>query len=304
MTDRRGLRKDPLTGRWIAIADWTELDPMLRLDPAELEGGKRAGVVSAHGAIFDRKVRADRAHDQAGLHQTMSAAGEHEVILESAEGQLVDLEIDHLAEILGVYRDRMKLLAGDNRFRQLVLVKRHGVLAGARTTQSHAELYALPFVPDELRQRLQAFSGHQRRGGTCVLCDELQAVRADRARFVEETLRHLCLTPFASARPYEVLLAPKGHHADFRVSSDAELSDLGRLLKGTLQRLRGVLGDPAYRMILYTAPLDAGADVGAFHWHLSIQPVLPLPSALSPVVELNPVPPEIAAAQLREASSG
>lgn len=302
MNDRRQIRKDPLTGRWVVVTDWSEQDPTLRLDPSALEAGQRVGVVAGASPIFDRRQRVDRGQDPNGLHQWMSAAGEHEVIYEDQDRGWADLPLDQLTEILIVYRERMRLLSDDNRFRQLVLVKRHGQRAGARTTASHAELFALTFVPDELRQRLVAFSGHQRRGGTCVLCDELQALRADRSRFVDETLRHLVYCPWAPSRAFELVVAPKGHHGDFRITADAELSDLGRALQGSLQRLKIALEDPAYRMVLYTAPIEAGADQGHFHWHMVLQPELDWPSTLSPVVELCPIPPEVAAARLREVS--
>lgn len=299
MTDPRQIRKDPLTGRWVVVADWSTQDPTLRLDATLAEGGPGGDVVPGAAPIFDRRLRVDRGQDAKGLHPWMSPAGEHEVIFEDQDRGMADLPLDRLTEVLITYRERMRALSDDNRFRQLVLVKRHGRAAGARTEQSHAELFALPFVPDELRQRLVAFSGHQRRGGTCVLCDELQAVRAERARFVDETLRHLAYCPWAPSGPFEVLLAPKGHHADFRITADGELADLARALQATLRRIRGALEDPAYRLILYTAPIEAGADQGSFHWHFVIQPVLPWPSALSPVVELCPVPPELAAERLR-----
>ena len=153
-----------------------------------------------------------------------------------------------------------------------------------------------------MRHRLVALSGHQPRGGTCVLCDDLQALRADRSRFVDETLRHLVYCPWAPSRAFELVVAPKGHHGDFRITADAELSDLGRALQGSLQRLKIALEDPAYRMVLYTAPIEAGADQGHFHWHVVLQPELDWPSTLSPVVELCPIPPEVAAARLREVS--
>ena len=62
-----------------------------------------------------------------------------------------------------------------------------------------------------------------------------------------------------------------------------------------------VLGQPAYNFMLHTAPLDE-PDLAHFHWHLEIIPKLSKVAGFEwgSGFFINPVPPEIAAAVLRE----
>jgi UDPglucose--hexose-1-phosphate uridylyltransferase len=70
----------------------------------------------------------------------------------------------------------------------------------------------------------------------------------------------------------------------------------------TLRRLRTALDDPAYNYVLHTAPAR-GDEVGDFyHWHLEIMPKLTRVAGFEwgSGFYINPTPPEVAAATLRE----
>ena len=99
--------------------------------------------------------------------------------------------------------------------------------------------------------------------------------------------------------PLRVLLVRHAETAESTSTArDPELGDLAGILQRTLLRLRRALGGPSYRYTLVTAPEDAGADVGSFHWHLVVRPVLGVPSALGGLIDYNPVAPERACARL------
>jgi UDPglucose--hexose-1-phosphate uridylyltransferase len=146
-----------------------------------------------------------------------------------------------------------------------------------------------------------ALGGYHRKTGTCLLCDLIKAERAEKIRFVAESVRHAVLSPYAARSPFEVMILPKGHHADLSVETDEELGDLADLLRRVLGAIEEALDRPAYQIVLWTSPLDAGADISQFHWHLEVRPRLQLAAALSELLDFNPVPPEHAAEVLREA---
>ncbi len=129
----------------------------------------------------------------------------------------------------------------------------------------------------------------------------IRAERADKTRLVAESVRHAVLSPYAARAPFETMVLPKGHHGGLEVESDEELGDLADLLSRLLRALEEVLERPAYQLVLWTAPLDAGADLAQFHWHLEVRPRLPIAGALAELLDFNPVPPEQAAQALREA---
>lgn len=296
-------RKDPLSGRFVLVA--TDADPEvtpvvvdrpLAAPPTGEEGPPWVDV--ADDAVLDKTKPVDRRRIGEGLFLAASAAGRHERIVEDPSEPLESLPTELVEATLRMYRDRMLELADDNRTRQLGVVKNHGAAAGAVVAGSSSEVFGLPFVPDEMRQKLTAFAGHHRRAGSCLVCDMTRFERSEKSRVIEESLRHIAFMPWASSVPYEIIVAPKGHHPSYATTRDPELGDLAGILQRTLLRLRHALGGPSYRYALVTAPEDAGADVGSFHWHLVVRPVLAVPSALDGLLDYNPVAPEKACARL------
>lgn len=296
-------RRDPLTGRWILVASVDAPPSEVIATPsnailAPIEVAEAPSYDHAPDAVLDRKAPVDRLRLADGLYTAATAAGRHERIVESVDSPLEALDHETVAATLRLYRERLLELADDNRTRFFGVTKAHGAAAGATTSSSTSEVFALPFVPDATRQMLTAFFGHHKKTGACVLCDLVRHERTEKTRVVEESLRHVALCPWASEHPYEVLIAPKGHHKSYLTTSDADLADAAGLLARTLSRLAVALDGPAYRYVLRTAPPDAGADAGHFHWHFSVRPIVTARAALDALLPYNPVAPEHAAARL------
>jgi len=309
------LRKDPVSNRWILVPGApAEADGAPAGSPSSAGGcavcaripeleGRRAGAAAHPSPALDRRSVVDRSRSAGDLYTRMSGAGEHELLVESAAhgSSLADLPADHVQEVLALYRERLLFLRQDNRFRFMTIVKNQGAAAGALADHAHAEAFALPLVPWSMREKIQGIQGYNRRTGSCVYCDTIKIERQDKARRIAESMRHIAVAPYASRSPFEMLVLPKGHHADFASTSDQDLGDLAALLSEVLVRLDRVIEDCAYRMVVETAPPDMGADLQQFHWHLEIHPVIARPSVLWSVVDVNPTPPEEAARLLREA---
>lgn len=291
-----GLRRDPVTSRWVLVGAWSDARP----EAVDL-GTEALRVSDAPDAVLDRRVPVDR--DRGTIHESMTGAGQHEVVLEHAEPgtSMSEYPVELIKQILITWRERMKAFADDKRWRQLAVVKNHGALAGARYAQPASEIFALPFVPQTVREKMVALGGYHRKTGSCLLCDLIRAERAEKARFVAESVRHAVLSPYAARSPFEVMILPKGHHGALSVDSDEELGDLADLMKRVIGAVEDLLDRPAYQLVLWTAPLDAGADISEFHWHLEVRPRLPIAGALADLVDFNPVAPEQAAEALREA---
>ncbi|MEQ8272719.1 MAG: hypothetical protein RMA76_41640 [Deltaproteobacteria bacterium] len=296
-------RRDPLTGRWILVATAEAPEREIVVTSAAVPLAKvTVDEAPSHDyapdPVLDRKSPVDRTRLADGLYTAATSAGRHEQIVESVDAPLESLDHATVAATLRLYRDRMLELADDNRTRFFGVTKAHGAAAGATTEGATSEVFALPFVPDAARQILTAFFGHHRKTGACVLCDMIRFERNEKVRIVEDGLRHVALCPWASANPFEILIAPKGHHPSFLAASDADLEDAAGLLARTLSRLTTALDGPAYRYVLRTAPPDAGADAKHFHWHFAVRPIVTARAALDELLPFNPVAPEHAAARL------
>jgi UDPglucose--hexose-1-phosphate uridylyltransferase len=105
------------------------------------------------------------------------------------------------------------------------------------------------------------------------------------------------LCPYASRLPYELLVAPLEHEADGFASE--RLAGALALLADGLRRLFAAESPRPFNAWLHTAPF--GEDG---HWHLELLPRLSLLAGLElgAGIYVNAVPPEQAAASLREAA--
>jgi UDPglucose--hexose-1-phosphate uridylyltransferase len=231
------------------------------------------------------------------LFTSRPAVGAHEVIINSPRSvsALVDLTPDELEVAMDAWRTRMST-HGDAAYAHLIV--NEGVQAGASLAHTHSQLYALPFVPAAVARERERFTAYlERTQGRDLLGDVLQEEVRIRERIVAIDSEAVVICPFASRMPFEMMLIPRTPRARFQ--DDGPLG--AKLLHEALSRLQSALGGlPPLNMWVRTAPSGAGE----FCWHVDIVPRLAQLAGLEmgTGVSLNIVPPEQAAAALRDAT--
>jgi UDPglucose--hexose-1-phosphate uridylyltransferase len=193
-----------------------------------------------------------------------------------------------------VWRERMRAHAGAACVHVAVNERAE---AGATLAHTHAQLFALDFVPAQIAREREAFGAHAARTmGANLLEDLVQEEVRRRARIVAIDDEAVLLCPYASRMPYALMLAPRRRRARFE---DDGPSGAALLLEG-LQRLARRFGSsPPLNLWVRTAPRDADR----FCWRIDVLPRLTALAGLElgTGVPLNVVAPEQAAAELREA---
>ena len=114
----------------------------------------------------------------------MAAEGAHEVIVNAPESvlSLAELPAEHVTGAMEVWRERMRAHA-DSAYVQLIVNERRE--AGASLEHTHAQLYALDFVPGEVareRERCGAYATRTMGRGLLedLVAEEVRRERADR----------------------------------------------------------------------------------------------------------------------------
>ena len=178
------------------------------------------------------------------------------------------------------------------------MIVNEGAPAGASLPHSHAQLYALPFVPAQVARERERFTAYfERTQGRNLLADLLQEEVRGRERLVAVDDEAVVICPFASRMPYELMVIPRKPRARFE--DDGPLG--ASLLHDALSRLGRALGGmPPLNIWVRTAPSGAGE----FCWHIAVVPRLAHLAGLEmgTGVSLNIVPPERAAEHLRNAT--
>jgi len=231
------------------------------------------------------------------LFASRPATGAHEVVINAPDPvtSLAELEPDQVDTAMSVWRERMRV---HEAAAYVHVIVNEGKEAGASLPHTHAQLYALPFVPAAVARERERFTAYSdRTQGRNLLEDLVQEEVRRRERIVAIDDEAVALAPFAARVPFHLILAPRTPVARF--SDDGPLG--GRLLHQVLNRLRVTLGTlPPLNMWVRTAPRDAAS----FCWRIEIMPRLAQLAGLElgTGVHLNVLAPEDAAQRLRDAN--
>jgi len=227
------------------------------------------------------------------LFAARAARGAHEVIVNTPgpARSLAELSPEGVETAMGAWRDRMRAHA---EAAYVHVIVNEGREAGASLPHSHAQLYALPFVPATVARERERFTAHaERTAGRDLLADLLQEEVRLGERIVAIDREAVAVCPFASRVPYQVQILPRAARPSFE-----DEGPLGaRLLREVLGRLAGVLGaQPSLNLWVRTAP--RGAEY--FSWRIDLLPKLTYLAGLElgTGIHLNVVAPERAAAEL------
>jgi UDPglucose--hexose-1-phosphate uridylyltransferase len=327
------LRKDPVTGRWVIISTDRRKRPTdFRLEsvhvlpdpdcpfcegheemtPSEVlaigrDGGGpdtpgwRLRVIPNQFPVLRVEGTLDRQGE--GIFDRMNGIGAHEVIVESPrhEETLATLGEASVEEVFWAFRERVRDLKQDQRFRYIIIFKNHGSAAGASLGHSCSQLIALPIVPREVRDEVDGARVHYETKERCVFCDTLRQETADGRRIIAENTDMVAIAPYAPRFPFETWILPRRHQSAFEDAPRHEYASLARLLGDLLRRMNKALRFPPYNLLIHSAPV--GEPAGEYyHWHVEVIPKLTKVAGFEWATGfyLNPTSPEEAAQVLRD----
>jgi UDPglucose--hexose-1-phosphate uridylyltransferase len=321
------LRVDPLTGlRTIIAAEratrpggWLNVGPAPPIDPADdpfaegneartppelhalrengapdTPGWKVRVVPNLYPALDPNSPTPPRAANP-DLFCALAATGRHEVIVNGPQpvASLADLPSDQVELAVEVWRERMRVHA-ESSYVQLIVNERFE--AGASLPHTHAQLYALDFVPAAVARERERFGAYATRTmGANLLADLVQEEVRQDERIVAIDDEAVLMAPYGSRFPFQLLVAPRRPRARFE---DPGPAGSGLLHDGLRRLARRFGASPPLNLWVRTAP--RGADY--FCWRIDIVPRLTHLAGLelSTGVHLNVLTPEQAAAELRE----
>ena len=323
------MRLNPLNGRWVTIVsdrahrprDFAPRQPAIEADPARpcpfCPGNEDATLpsldtVEADGTWQMRVIpnlypafaggSGFVVHHVGPVHVIAEATGTHEVFVYSRDhqGGLADLDDEQAGAFMQALKRRLDDHAAAPGVRYTQVIVNHGREAGASLVHPHAQILGLPFVPTEVLDEERAFA---RFAGGCVICTTIEAEEQSGDRVVFTDADVVCVAPFWSGAPYELLLMPRRHEGHLQAADDDSLEAMGRAIRDVVAELNSTLGDVAFNLGIHSAPHE---HAGEYHWHVHLWPNLVTQAGFErgTGVMINVVPPEDAAARLRVAHAG
>ena len=326
-------RKDPVVDRWVAVSTERAKRPTDYRPSVELKKQERCPLCEGHEGdtppevlafrkpgsqrnlpgwwvrVVPNKFPACRVEEENRMCREETSVkrygvGAHEVIVETTEHEpnLINQTCWQVSEVIWAWRERSLDLRKDERLKYISIFKNKGQVAGSSLEHAHSQLIALPMVPVEISMELAGAKAYQEAEGSCVYCNLWHYESRGGERAVIEGNHFLSFVPYAARFPFEMWILPKRHQPDFVQIGEDEVRDLAYVMRDSLRRLAFTVYDPPYNMVLHTSPVNDGT-YEHYHWHLEILPRLTIIAGfeLGTGYYINPTPPEMAAAALREA---
>jgi UDPglucose--hexose-1-phosphate uridylyltransferase len=322
------LRKDPTRGQWVLVRPRPAPEPedgcpycpgSEHLTAPEIAAYRRSGsepntpgwtvrVVPGSNSYFS--IECELVREGVGMFDMITPRGASEIIVESPrhDDTLASMDVDQVEAVLWMYRDRLVDLKRDGQIRD-ILVSCHHKKRGHAPHHPYSRVTAIPIVFDETRRELREAREYYQYKRRCLYCDMLRQELAAQDRVVRQTPFFVVVVPYAARTPMETWIMPRQHGCSFEDAINAETGrDLAGLLSGYFRALEGRSGDPSYEMVLHNAPNlrsrimqgDWATIRDDYHWHIEI---LTHPERLNQIggIYVNETPPEVAAADLRDA---
>jgi UDPglucose--hexose-1-phosphate uridylyltransferase len=255
------------------------------------QGAATQGEAGAFASAGD-PLLASRRSGEPDLFASRPASGTHEVIVNGPDHvtTMAELSDEQFGAAVATWRERMRAHSGAS---YVQLIVNEGGSAGASLEHSHAQLYALDFVPAAVareRERVGAYA--ERTAGGSLLSDLLveEVRRRERLVAIDDEAALIC--PWASRSPFELRVVPRAPAPSF-ADDTAGTTMIHKALQLLAERFEH---PPELNLWVRTAP--RGAE--HFHWHVDIAPRLNVKASFefATGVDINTYPPERAAADL------
>jgi UDPglucose--hexose-1-phosphate uridylyltransferase len=311
------LRKDPITGWWVATVVDRDYDrdrfarPALPIEDGgdcqncRLPAGDGIRVRTLKDFAFhvvgteEEGRELDRSVAQVALSDARAAGSWRTIVAPPREHRPLPQAGPVLDELVARARDAVAAARVAGQTDYLQVVQNWGAEAGARTNHLCLDLYDLPLIPHRVGEELGGAARFVIREGECPWCRLVRDEGRGRQRLVWEDADTIAFAPWASRSPFEVWLVPRRHEADFGRATDADVAATAAALRHVIGLLGRSLDGPPYNLVLHTSPLRERVDT-TYHWHWELHPRLREVAGLElgTGLPVNPVAPEDAVEEL------
>jgi UDPglucose--hexose-1-phosphate uridylyltransferase len=285
------MRRDPLSGAWIAMAthrlERTYLPPADECPLCPTGRGTEPSEVPADDydvVVFENRFPSystrvtDRSQGQDGVWAHAPALGRCEVVCFTSDhdATFADLDPFRVRTVIDAWADRTEALNAMPEVAQVFPFENRGKEIGVTLQHPHGQIYGYPLVTPRTGTLLARSAEHRERTGRLLLRDILDAERADGSRVVLSGEHWTAYVPYAARWPVEVHLAPHRDVPDLPALTDEERDELAQVYLDLLRRLdRYYLdadGGPVrlpYIAGWHQAPAGVGRELSRLHLQLT-----------------------------------
>lgn len=333
------LRLDPVSGEWILISPSRFHPEVLKrkkrkrfIPPQsedifknpfesvnehvilEYEKGKQLPEFSSEQSkhwrilILENKYPAvadhvNRVSSRQSFFPVLPGVGEHDLLITRGyRDNFPRLSKEEAFHVFEAFRDRYLMFLPDPKIKYVSIFHNWGPQAGASVFHPHYQILAIPIVPPDVSNSINAarkyFSKHKK----CVYCSMIEWEKRQGKRIILESKHAIAFAPFVSRNSFEIKIFPKAHRPFFQNTQDSELADIAHLLQRVLGKIEKNLHDPDYNFYIHTSPVDKKERNRFYHWHIEVIPRWNVPAGFEYAtgIFINVVDPDVAAKILKK----
>jgi UDPglucose--hexose-1-phosphate uridylyltransferase len=322
------IRRDPLTGEWVAMAahrqsrtykppaDLCPLCPSEPGRPTEIPESSYDVVVfenrfpSFSDSVEDFGGNGLATVDGAELVPRAPGLGRCEVVCFTSDhnSSFGQLPVSRIRTVMDVWADRTEAMSALPYVAQVFPFENRGEEIGVTLTHPHGQIYGYPFITPRTELMQAAATSYLDTHGRPVMGDVLAAEQKAGTRVVETSGHWTAFVPAAARWPVEVHVVPHRQVPDLPALTAEERDDFASLYSRVLKHLDSLYHRPLpYIAAWHQAPVREGRDLA---WlHLEVFSVLRTADKLKYLagsesgmgVWINDATPEAIAERLRNA---
>ncbi|MEV4310759.1 galactose-1-phosphate uridylyltransferase [Actinocrispum sp. NPDC049592] len=322
------MRRDPLTGEWVAMAAHRQTrtyKPPANMCPlCPSEPGKLTEIPehSYDVVVFENRFPSF-SHPVHGFHgdgmttvdgrelvQRAPGEGRCEVVCFTSDhnSSFGELTVPRIRTVVDVWADRTEAMSKLPYVAQVFPFENRGEEIGVTLSHPHGQIYGYPFITPRTARMLDVASSYMDKNGRPVMGDVLDAERKEGTRVIESSEHWTAFVPVAARWPVEVHVVPHRQVPDLPALTDDERDDFASLYSRVLRHLDSLYDRPLpYIAAWHQAPVRECRDLA---WlHLEVFSILRTKDKLKYLagsesgmaVWINDVTPEAVAERLRNA---
>lgn len=251
------MRRDPLTGDWIAVASHRQTRTFMPsasecpLCPTRDGWSSEVPSDDYEVVVFENRFPSFSTHSAPAtetgdpLQETHPGLGRCEVICFGSDhdASFADLSPERARLVLDTWADRTRTLSEIDTVEYVYPFENRGAEIGVTLQHPHGQIYGYPYVPRTASRELASAEAYAAEHGRNLFGDIIDSERRDGSRVILETNEWIAFMPFAARWPIEVHVYPLRRVRDLPQLDEAQRDDFARIyldLLGRLDRLYSV----------------------------------------------------------------
>ncbi|HVW87639.1 MAG TPA: galactose-1-phosphate uridylyltransferase [Bryobacteraceae bacterium] len=280
------LRWHPLLREWVGVAAKRQNRPQMPQDwcpfcPGSGQVPDRYDTLLYPNDFAALSKEYPPFEDNPGLFHSTGARGVCDVVIYHPNHNLTPAQMpaEHWRKVVDLWCSRTEQLFADPEIAYVYIFENTGVAMGVTMPHPHGQIYALPFIPPLVEREFVSASEYFATENECLYCRLLQGELSAGARIALETPGFVAFVPFHAKWPGEMQICPRRHFGALTDLTDAERTELARIIKAVRMKYDNLWGFPIPLMMMLRQRAVRGEHQW-FHFHVEFCPIQRSPTKL------------------------